>query len=222
MCKTTSKGSDSVRNKTYKKVTAYLVLQCILLLEAIILLSIEHKTKADIYENGEENFANQKNTLREEIENLETKKDGLQQENNNANKQKQQLKEEEKALLKHLHGMDGWMCYQSVFYYMSTETKNWTESKKDCEQRGASLMIINSKEEHKFFKSDANVWIGLTDKNEERKWKWVDGSELATGFSSWGPGEPNGLQGESCAASFSAELYDFSCSETFNWICERK
>lgn len=98
-------GSDSVRNKTYKKVTAYLVLQCILLLEAIILLSIEHKTKADIYENGEENFANQKNTLREEIENLETKKDGLQQENNNANKQKQQLKEEEKALLKHLHGM---------------------------------------------------------------------------------------------------------------------
>lgn len=98
-------GSDSVRNKTYKKVTSYLVLQCVLLLEAIILLHIENKTKANIYDNGEENFEKLKNTLRQDIKNLVTKKDELQQINNNAANQNHQLKEEEKALLKHLHGM---------------------------------------------------------------------------------------------------------------------
>ncbi len=41
----------------------------------------------------------------------------------------------------------GWTCYQSSFYYKSNEKKNWTESRRDCTERGADLIIINNREE---------------------------------------------------------------------------
>ncbi len=40
-----------------------------------------------------------------------------------------------------------WTCFQSSFYYMSNETKNWTESKRYCTERGADLIIINNRNE---------------------------------------------------------------------------
>ncbi len=40
-----------------------------------------------------------------------------------------------------------WTCYQSSFYYKSNEKKNWTESRRDCTERGADLIIINNREE---------------------------------------------------------------------------
>lgn len=41
---------------------------------------------------------------------------------------------------------DGWKCYQSSLYYISSEKKNWTDSKEDCLKRGADLIIINNRE----------------------------------------------------------------------------
>ncbi|KAL0182495.1 hypothetical protein M9458_021870, partial [Cirrhinus mrigala] len=40
-----------------------------------------------------------------------------------------------------------WTSYQSSFYYMSNEMKNWTESRRYCTERGADLIIINNREE---------------------------------------------------------------------------
>lgn len=42
---------------------------------------------------------------------------------------------------------DGWRCYQSGLYYISSEEKNWPDSRQDCVKRGANLTIINSNEE---------------------------------------------------------------------------
>lgn len=42
---------------------------------------------------------------------------------------------------------DGWRCYKSGLYYISTTEKNWADSKQDCLKRGANLTIINSKDE---------------------------------------------------------------------------
>lgn len=39
------------------------------------------------------------------------------------------------------------MYFDSSLYYISTEEKNWNDSRQDCKERGIDLVIINSKEE---------------------------------------------------------------------------
>uniref|UniRef100_A0A671NQL9 C-type lectin domain-containing protein n=1 Tax=Sinocyclocheilus anshuiensis TaxID=1608454 RepID=A0A671NQL9_9TELE len=88
------------------------------------------------------------------------------------------------------------------FYYVSTEMKNWTESRINCMERGADL----------------SVWIGLTDANEEGIWKWVNGSTLTSGF--WSAGQPNGRRIQNCVVSSSISWADTQCNYTYKWICE--
>ncbi|XP_058626519.1 C-type lectin domain family 4 member E-like isoform X2 [Onychostoma macrolepis] len=121
-----------------------------------------------------------------------------------------------------LQRTDG-QIYQSSFYFVSSESKSWTESRRFCTERGADLTIINNREEQEFIKKisgGAGVWIGVTDSDVEGRWKWVDDT-LTSGFSFWGIGEPNGGRRENCVASYPTGWYDYPCSDAFKWICEK-
>ncbi|XP_037829777.1 natural killer cells antigen CD94-like isoform X2 [Kryptolebias marmoratus] len=41
---------------------------------------------------------------------------------------------------------EGWHWFRKQCFYASTEKKNWTESRKDCQRRGADLVVISSKD----------------------------------------------------------------------------
>ncbi|XP_067442036.1 CD209 antigen-like protein E [Thunnus thynnus] len=116
---------------------------------------------------------------------------------------------------------DGCKSFNNSFYYISSKTKNWEESRQDCKDRGADLVIINSKEEQAFISSYYYHWIGLNDREEEGTWKWVDGSVLnSTGF--W-RSEPSG-QVKHCVSTSNRELSNwnaFYCTSSRNWICEK-
>ncbi|XP_029585066.1 C-type lectin domain family 4 member E-like [Salmo trutta] len=74
-------------------------------------------------------------------------------------------------------------CYYISSFYISTVKNTWDYARQDCLNRGADLVIINSKEEQTFFNelySVPEAWIGLTDSLTEKTWKWVDSTPLTT------------------------------------------
>ncbi|XP_036438801.1 C-type lectin domain family 4 member E-like [Colossoma macropomum] len=137
----------------YRLTAVCLGLLCVLLLTAIIVLWIKL------------------NTLTAERDQLQTSYNMLTVENN----QLQTMKELQPI----------WKIFQSSIYYISTEKKTWDEGRQNCRDKGADLVIINSREEQEFLENlskskDAGVSIGLTERDEETVWKWVDGSALTT------------------------------------------
>uniref|UniRef100_W5KJH9 C-type lectin domain-containing protein n=1 Tax=Astyanax mexicanus TaxID=7994 RepID=W5KJH9_ASTMX len=126
--------------------------------------------------------------------------------------------------------LEGWKYFSSSLYYISTEKKSWSESRQDCRDRGADLLIINSIEEQEFINKEfgsTEAWIGLTDAVTEGIWKWMDGSVLTTEF--WWTGEPNDYGGdEDCVitgfhnARFGSSTWaDYPCHHSEFWICEK-
>uniref|UniRef100_A0A3Q4G7F7 C-type lectin domain-containing protein n=1 Tax=Neolamprologus brichardi TaxID=32507 RepID=A0A3Q4G7F7_NEOBR len=123
-----------------------------------------------------------------------------------------------------LNTQQGWVYFRGSFYYISYIKKSWSDSREDCLQRGADLVIISSTEEQvqtnfiRLFRR--NTWIGLSDTEEEGTWKWVDGSLY------WRTGEPNSLVNEDCgvmAANDEENCWnDANCRDENFWICEKK
>ncbi|XP_036438821.1 C-type lectin domain family 4 member M-like [Colossoma macropomum] len=115
-----------------------------------------------------------------------------------------------------------WTFFKTSLYYISTERKSWSESRQDCRERGADLLIINSREEQNFteiLRRGQTAWIGLTDSETEGVWKWVDGSALTTKF--WASGDPNSHLGDEDCVVTAMKWADFPCNHRFVWICEK-
>ncbi|XP_065146235.1 uncharacterized protein [Paramisgurnus dabryanus] len=168
------------------------------------------------------NITEERDRLLLKSKNLATENERLLTNNNNLSKQRDQLTQQKNAMMEILKA-DGWKEYQSSLYFISSEKKNWTESRRYCRERGADLIIINNREEQGFINKisvEDKHWIGLSDIDEEGRWKWVDGSTLSYRF--WRSREPNGGTKENCALIRSTGWADFPCNDAYNYICEKK
>ncbi|KAM7009852.1 uncharacterized protein LKV04_001778 [Tautogolabrus adspersus] len=123
----------------------------------------------------------------------------------------------------------GWRKFESSCFFTSTVKKTWTLAREYCQNKGAELAIITSKEEMRFvnglYGSDKEVWIGLTDNGVEGQWEWVDGTPLTTAF--WAKGQPNSHSGrnQDCVEfwrreSGAGEWNDENCKIIQFFICE--
>ncbi|XP_056323489.1 CD209 antigen-like protein B [Danio aesculapii] len=115
---------------------------------------------------------------------LTKEKNELLSKNDDLKIQNVQLQQVENDLQECRNKLDGWFNYQSSFYFISSEKKNWSESRRYCSDRGADLIIINNREEQDHLQKisgGAEFWIGLTDIDEESRWEWVDGTNMTTG-----------------------------------------
>ncbi|KAM9449632.1 uncharacterized protein Hap1MRO34_022147 [Clarias gariepinus] len=226
-------GIDPAAYKYYKVTAVSLVVMCVLLLTAIIVLWInlnKLNTEKDQLQASYNTLTTERDQLQASYNTLTTERDQLQASYNTLTTERDQLLKLKNELQKNVPNLDramkeGWMFYISSMYYISTEEKNWTESRQDCKERGADLVIINSKEEQEFIrKHSRNAWIGLNDIFEEGDWKWVDDTPATTAF--WSVGEPNSNGDEDCAIRGYGRdpvlnWADYSCSKEFVWICEK-
>ncbi|XP_014065143.1 CD209 antigen-like protein E [Salmo salar] len=205
-------------------------LLCVLLLAGIIGLSVYYGVI------GHHNLT-ERNQLLVSYSNLTKERDQLRTSYNNLTKERDQLQTERDFLSGRFSNCkqscpEGWQKFQSSWYFLSTESKTWKESREDCLERGADLVIINSDKEQEFlFNLNKGVWIGLTDSVTEGTWRWVDGTLLTTPRY-WSPNQPDNGGGlaiygeEDCVhiqqhRSPLEPWNDLSCDSKLKWICEK-
>ncbi|XP_031591433.2 collectin-12 [Oreochromis aureus] len=117
----------------------------------------------------------------------------------------------------------------SCYYFSSgSQRLNFDEANRFCTNRSAHMLIINNNEEQQFVKKAITgkgyFWLGLSDREEENVWKWVDGTIPV--FTKWKPGQPDNWKhghedGEDCAGLIhEANWNDFYCTDRIGFICE--
>ncbi|XP_055767882.1 CD209 antigen-like protein C, partial [Salvelinus fontinalis] len=188
-------------------------------------------TKERDQHTSDNTLTKQRDQLQTRYNTLTKERDQLQTRYNSLTKERDQLQKETERLKQSLVEKvcpQGWKKLGSSCYYVSTELKSWEESRQDCRDRGADLVVIKSQEQQTFVNwlcgVKKYVWIGLTDSVTEGTWKWVDVTRLTTKY--WNSGEPNGGRAENCAYFYSwssdtGEWWDYDCSYKYRWICEK-
>ncbi|CDQ83584.1 unnamed protein product [Oncorhynchus mykiss] len=186
---------DSSGKRPFLVAAVFLGLLCVLLLAGIIGLSVYYnraiKDSEDKTINLSQSFSLYKtNTTAERDQlqirynNLTEERDQLQTRYNNLTTERDRLQNLLCVLCCQTEQTccsDGWKKFECSCYFISTEEKTWEKSRQDCLEGGTDLVIINSKEEQEFlFHFKKRVWIGLTDRETEETWKWVDGTPLTT------------------------------------------
>ncbi|XP_006810344.1 CD209 antigen-like protein E, partial [Neolamprologus brichardi] len=141
---------------------------------------------------------------------------------------------------------EGWEQHGGKCYYFSISKSSWEQSREECKARRGDLVKIESREEQRFLerrlrdvmtKPEDKFWIGLTDSAVERRWLWVDGSQLDQSFLKfWSKGEPDNWKGtngehpdgEDCVrmgerggADDLKCWFDAFCSKPHRSICEK-
>uniref|UniRef100_A0A3P9CRD5 C-type lectin domain-containing protein n=1 Tax=Maylandia zebra TaxID=106582 RepID=A0A3P9CRD5_9CICH len=111
-------------------------------------------------------------------------------------------------------------------YLLSESSASWDAARKNCRDRGADLMVVDTPKEQVLCLSAA--WIGLTDEEQEGTWKWVDGTPLTLMY--WAGDQPDNGGGssywgeEDCVhvrTDTKKTWNDRSCSTSLKWICEK-
>ena len=106
---------------------------------------------------------------------------------------------------------------------------NFAAAEAACASQGsAKVFMTDSQEKIDLVKQIApteNVWVGLTDREQEGVYKWVDGRTTTTEqMALFKHPEPNDMNGaEDCTHIWAGNynyLNDHQCEKTFSYICE--
>nr|XP_046274521.1 natural killer cells antigen CD94-like [Scatophagus argus] len=121
-----------------------------------------------------------------------------------------------------------WKRFRCSCYYKSSEMKSWMDSRRDCQSKGADLLIINSKDEQEFvseLSQHGASWIGLQAVKsdgwqEDVEWRWVDGSKPT--YMAWHVGTNIRPVDGSRGYIGQQGTFQHTTSGSKHWICEKK
>ncbi|XP_071392763.1 C-type lectin domain family 4 member M-like [Centroberyx affinis] len=206
----------------------------------------------DMLQTSYNNVTKSRDQLQTSYHQLTEERDQLQTSYNNVTKSRDQLQTSYKQLLTICNKLtededcqdkllcseeascpESWLKLDCSCYYVSTEEKTWDEGRQDCLSRGADLVIIKGYREKEFLdRLNKDAWLGLTDREEEGNWTWVDGTPMRSSKSFWTINQPdNGGIGhpreEDCGhlryvVEHVIGWNDVQCNQLRAWICEKK
>uniref|UniRef100_A0A668SIM2 C-type lectin domain-containing protein n=1 Tax=Oreochromis aureus TaxID=47969 RepID=A0A668SIM2_OREAU len=182
------------------------------------------KTEKDQLLTSYNNLTTKREQLLTSYKTLKTEKDQLLTSYNNLTTEREQLltsyktlKTEKDQLLTNMTKnrdnlqrklQENWVAFSDSLYKVSSEQKSWEESRQDCLQKGADLMIIKSREEQ----------VECTDTSLYVLYIYT--------YFYWNSGEPNGGRKENCgqikAYDSQNSWNDETCSNQHFWICEKR
>ncbi|KAM9709702.1 CD209 antigen-like protein 2 [Menidia menidia] len=228
---TTGSNGDSRRSKRsiYLCVTFSLGLLMVLLLAGLIVLGAYYHNSNGLVAN----LSAIKDNLTERLQTSNSKLDSIREERDllltNLTKITEELNKQKSLSKQKKTCPTGWKMFSCSCYLVSSLSGTWDKGREDCNDKGADLVVIDTAEEQKFVSGliTSDTWIGLSDRNQEGLWQWVDNSPLSVKF--WDINQPdNGGRdpkwGEEDCAHFikSPTVWnDISCTTSFKWICEK-
>ncbi|XP_054160809.1 C-type lectin domain family 4 member E-like [Oppia nitens] len=133
-------------------------------------------------------------------------------------------------------------CYPRKPHYVDTPM-TWTDARQFCQQLGRSLPQPRTIDENAFYgkfikqllsmqpniRSDPNMkyWFGLSDRELESVWMYIDDTPVSDSFSAWALGQPDnggpfGRHKEDCGAISEKSQYkwlDINCKEKLKFFC---
>jgi hypothetical protein len=111
---------------------------------------------------------------------------------------------------------------QSCYLLDNTFRGDAASAKEFCSAHGAHLAEILNKEDNDIVglaSKHAVVWVGLSDYDSERQFKWMRSSfDVAAGYENWGPGYPSG-RGDYVVLYPGTVRYG-SCTEKRRFLCQ--
>ncbi|XP_073319778.1 C-type lectin domain family 12 member B-like [Pagrus major] len=176
------KQPPAVQRKLFIAAVFCLGVLCFLMLTAIILLSTYYISVT----LEKDQLSNNYTQLQETVSDITANNSQLQSSYEILSKNHSQLEDEVKKLkdkIKEMRCPDGWTRFGCSCYFRSNQKRTWSQSRTDCQSKGADLVVINNKDENKCV-SGLNMyeesWIGLKTERStgtyRYEWKWVDGS----------------------------------------------
>ncbi|XP_017289363.1 CD209 antigen-like protein C [Kryptolebias marmoratus] len=236
-------NQPAVKKQAVRSATLCKTVLCIVAIAVILILNIYltvdlNKLKYSYNQQLQELLANNTqlqrshNQLTDDLKQLknmtEANNSQLQSSYEMLSKNYSLLKDEVKELKDTIKGKcpDQWKRFGCSCYFKSTQWKSWSESRKDCQERGADLVIINTEEEQTFvaeLSMNGESWIGLMGQwiqwKSDYQWQWVDGSPLTQSF--WETRWPKTYSNWQYATMFQGKWKNSYNSNTKNWICEK-
>ena len=116
-------------------------------------------------------------------------------------------------------------------YIVYSVKKNWSDARQECLLQNADLVVIDNAEENQHILSLVqsqptidDYYIGLTDVENERIFKWAAYNSTLPNFRYWDTGEPNNEGDEDCVEMRKKVNYkwnDVPCGQLNRFICER-
>lgn len=83
--------------------------------------------------------------------------------------------------------------YNEHSYQLTSGASSWEAAQAEAAQLGGHLVVINDAAEQRWlndtFGESDRLWIGLTDRDQEGNFQWVNGD--SSSYQNWAPGEPN-------------------------------
>ncbi|CAJ1070748.1 macrophage mannose receptor 1 [Xyrichtys novacula] len=129
----------------------------------------------------------------------------------------------------------GWLSFSGSCYWMVSNTNlltTWHDALTKCSDMGAHLLIINNEEEQFFINGRLpdfhqvdipDIWLGLSDKDQDGTFKWVDKSPIT--YSNYGPGWPHNTAkiwdcGQIFTGNYQGKWETTNCFKKLGYICE--